>query len=490
MNQGRGDCTSGDPELKTLKMPPLTADLKGKSQYMSNNFEDLVKHEITSSSAGNGLPLEERSEHVTGDNCSSGCWETGVPEESWGCNAEIRGQEESKKAILTSMASQTTDSRISDVRPGTDFENARDLSTTLPNHGSNGNHIECSRANARSDTLQSYIGDARSPVQGIDLSVMSLNNSTATGGAMARPELGSLPFFSPEGTRVSSDQKFFSKPDLSMIANRLDEELEKNDSLDGMPNEEGQLQASELSATTVPQQIVPQTDKHLLPSANDSGPASGQNEAPTRYLWVGNLTISATRAVLQTIFERFGALEDLISFPTRMYAFVTYQSTDSAVKAVESIQGIIIKDVTGEKGMILKFRPEKKVMSFLVDGISKDGSSCRASSTGEYEVEPSPRIWLGNIAPTATAANLQAVLGRFGPLVDAAVFPARIGPLGYAFVKFEKIEDAINAFNTLNNAVVPALSGTKQVKMRYKPVSEGMPVRDAALDALQGTSLA
>jgi RNA recognition motif-containing protein len=74
--------------------------------------------------------------------------------------------------------------------------------------------------------------------------------------------------------------------------------------------------------------------------------------------------------------------------------------------------------------------------------------------------------------------------------VDAAVFPARIGPLGYAFVKFEKIEDAINAFNTLNNAVVPALSGTKQVKMRYKPVSEGMPVRDAALDALQGTSLA
>ena len=28
--------------------------------------------------------------------------------------------------------------------------------------------------------------------------------------------------------------------------------------------------------------------------------------------------------------------------------------------------------------------------------------------------EPSPRIWLGNIAPTATSKNLHAVLGRQG----------------------------------------------------------------------------
>lgn len=27
--------------------------------------------------------------------------------------------------------------------------------------------------------------------------------------------------------------------------------------------------------------------------------------------------------------------------------------------------------------------------------------------------EPSPRIWLGNIAPTATSKNLHAVLGRW-----------------------------------------------------------------------------
>jgi len=214
--------------------------------------------------------------------------------------------------------------------------------------------------------------------------------------------------------------------------------------------------------------------------------SSNQSDSPTRFLWIGNLTANATRPVLCRIFERFGVLEDLIAFPSRMYAFVTYQSAENAIKAVQTIQGIVIKEITGEKGMIIKYRPEKRAMSYG-DTSSKNSSSGKASSAGEYEVEPSPRIWIGNIAPTATAANLQAVLGRFGPLLDAAVFPARIGPLGYAFVKFERIEDAVSAYNTLNNAVVPALSGTKQVKMRYKPISEGLPARDTTLDALHGS---
>ncbi|KAI8106645.1 hypothetical protein M9434_001299 [Picochlorum sp. BPE23] len=235
--------------------------------------------------------------------------------------------------------------------------------------------------------------------------------------------------------------------------------------------------------------MVPQFSRSLptvgcqgIISSEASMFSSSQSDSPTRFLWIGNLTPMATRPVLCTIFERFGPLEDLIAFPSRMYAFVTYQHTESAVKALQSIQGVVIKDITGEKGMIIKYRPERKAATQLMDE-----SSGRSHAGADVDVEPSPRIWLGNIAPTATAANLQSVLGRFGPLVDAAVFPARIGPLGYAFVKFERLEDAINAYTTLNNAVVPALSGSKQVKMRYKPVTEGVPARDTALDALQAS---
>ena len=226
---------------------------------------------------------------------------------------------------------------------------------------------------------------------------------------------------------------------------------------------------------------VPQNSLHSAGSYGTSG-SEPDRETPTRFLWIGNLTLKATRPMLCNVFERFGLLEDLVAFPGRMYAFVTYQTAESAAKALQSIQGAVIKDITGDKGMVIKYRPERKAC--VHDSESIRGSS---SPLRDMDVEPSPRIWLGNIAPSATAANLQSVLGRFGHLVDAAVFPARIGPLGYAFVKFERIEDAVNAYNTLNNVVVPALSGTKQVKMRYKPVSEGAPARDTTLDALQAS---
>ena len=224
--------------------------------------------------------------------------------------------------------------------------------------------------------------------------------------------------------------------------------------------------------------LVPQPSLSASQSYNNLLNASSPDQ-PTRFLWVGNLTLKATRPQLCAVFEKFGLLEDLVSFPGRIYAFVTYQSIEAAVAAQQALQGVVLKDISADSGLVIKFRPERKVCAHLSEASTAAGNDAEA-------VEPSPRIWLGNISPTATAANLQSVLGRFGTLVDAAVFPARIGPLGYAFVKFERVQDAVNAYNTLNNAVVPALSGSKQVKMRYKPVSEGAP-RDTTLDALQAS---
>lgn len=88
---------------------------------------------------------------------------------------------------------------------------------------------------------------------------------------------------------------------------------------------------------------------------------------------------------------------------------------------------------------------------------------------------PSSRIWLGNIAATATQRCVRQIFGKFGHLTDAAVFPARIGPLGYAFVNFEQVGHAMRAYDTLNNAVVPLLTGNKQLKMRFKPAKVSAP---------------
>ena len=88
---------------------------------------------------------------------------------------------------------------------------------------------------------------------------------------------------------------------------------------------------------------------------------------------------------------------------------------------------------------------------------------------------PSSRIWLGNIAATATQRCVRQIFGKFGHLTDAAVFPARIGPLGYAFVNFEQVGHAMRAYDMLNNAVVPLLTGNKQLKMRFKPAKVSQP---------------
>ena len=63
----------------------------------------------------------------------------------------------------------------------------------------------------------------------------------------------------------------------------------------------------------------------------------------------------------------------------------------------------------------------------------------RQRSEGDAAHVPSARLWLGNISNQATAASVRTAFESFGPVVDAAAFPARIGPLGYAIVVFERV---------------------------------------------------
>jgi RNA recognition motif-containing protein len=277
-----------------------------------------------------------------------------------------------------------------------------------------------------------------------------------------------------------------------------------------------------------------------------SGSSDGDSDAssePTRHLWIGNLGTRTPRAVLKAVFETHGIVEDVVTFPGRMYAFVNFCTTEEAIQATNILQNQVVPELTGDRPLLLKYRPVKKaemhlrslvgdsmldgsdlqhiggLVSSAVGGGHGFGSSGGLSALGNFGSssvaaglrspglvgglmmpgngvnssmlpadldgncsDPSPRIWLGNIAPTATSKTLQAVLGRFGPLTDAAVFPARIGPLGYAFVKFEALEDAIRALETLNNTVVPPLSGSKQLKMRYKPAASGPAGREESMN--------
>lgn len=226
---------------------------------------------------------------------------------------------------------------------------------------------------------------------------------------------------------------------------------------------------------------------------SDAG--SDESLDPTRHLWIGNLGTRTPRAILKSLFEGHGIVDDVVTFPGRMYAFVNFRTTEEAIAAVSALQDQVVPELTGDRRLLIKYRPAKKAAAHLRALGCGDAEAAKEGfafgGRGDLDrdgnsTKPSPRIWLGNIAPTATSRSLHAVLGRFGQLSDAAVFPARIGPLGYAFVKFEALEDAVRAFEALNNTVVPPLSGSKQLKMRYKPASDGPAGRDDTCDPSKG----
>jgi hypothetical protein len=69
-----------------------------------------------------------------------------------------------------------------------------------------------------------------------------------------------------------------------------------------------------------------------------AGSGSDLGRAPSRHLWLGNLHARLSRALLRQVFEAYGAVEDVVTFPGRMYAFVNFKHADDAQTAAEALQ--------------------------------------------------------------------------------------------------------------------------------------------------------
>jgi hypothetical protein len=55
-------------------------------------------------------------------------------------------------------------------------------------------------------------------------------------------------------------------------------------------------------------------------------------------LWLGNLHQRLPRSVLRSVFERYGPVDDVVTFPGRMYAFVNFKEPADAAHAAEAVQ--------------------------------------------------------------------------------------------------------------------------------------------------------
>ncbi len=57
----------------------------------------------------------------------------------------------------------------------------------------------------------------------------------------------------------------------------------------------------------------------------------------SKHLWLGNTAGKLSRQLLRVLFEQYGSVEDVVTFPGKPFAFVHYRQPEDASKALEAL---------------------------------------------------------------------------------------------------------------------------------------------------------
>eukprot|EP00200_Dunaliella_tertiolecta_P014577 CAMPEP_0202392458 /NCGR_PEP_ID=MMETSP1127-20130417/92384_1 /ASSEMBLY_ACC=CAM_ASM_000462 /TAXON_ID=3047 /ORGANISM="Dunaliella tertiolecta, Strain CCMP1320" /LENGTH=2142 /DNA_ID=CAMNT_0048994965 /DNA_START=157 /DNA_END=6583 /DNA_ORIENTATION=+ len=108
--------------------------------------------------------------------------------------------------------------------------------------------------------------------------------------------------------------------------------------------------------------------------------ASNSGGRMSKHLWLGNLNTKVPRSVLKAVFEHFGAVEDVVTFPGRMYAFVNFRNSEEAKRAVATLNDREVSPITGQRKLVIKFRPSKKALGKSADGPGAEAAAAAAAA--------------------------------------------------------------------------------------------------------------
>lgn len=100
-------------------------------------------------------------------------------------------------------------------------------------------------------------------------------------------------------------------------------------------------------------------------------------DIPSKHLWLGNLNTKLQKSVLKSVFEVYGPIDDIVTFTGRMYAFVNFLNHEDAQKAAKELDNKEITSLTGNRKLVIKFRPNRKALGRVGDlmpGVNADGT--------------------------------------------------------------------------------------------------------------------
>ncbi|GAA5823754.1 hypothetical protein JCM11251_003281 [Rhodosporidiobolus azoricus] len=186
------------------------------------------------------------------------------------------------------------------------------------------------------------------------------------------------------------------------------------------------------------------------------------------HLFVGDLSPEVNDSVLQQAFQAFGSLSDarvmwdMNTGKSRGYGFLAFRDRTDAEQAIQTMNG----EWLGSRAIRVNYANQKNNQSGGNASGMGGGSGMSGSMGGGgagYSATPSSyeavvaqsgptntTIYVGNLVPYATQADLIPLFQGFGYIVEIRMQPDR----GFAFVKLDSHENAANAIVNLNGAMV------------------------------------
>ncbi|GAA5842001.1 hypothetical protein JCM9279_002752 [Rhodotorula babjevae] len=177
------------------------------------------------------------------------------------------------------------------------------------------------------------------------------------------------------------------------------------------------------------------------------------------HLFCGDLSPEVTDSVLQKAFEAFGSLSDarvmwdMNTGKSRGYGFLAFRDRTDAEQAINSMNG----EWLGSRAIRVNWANQKNnsgggggapPMGGAGGGYGSGGASYEAVLT---QAPPSnTTIYVGNLVPYATQADLIPLFQGFGYIAELRMQPDR----GFAFVKLDSHENAANAIVNLTGTMV------------------------------------
>ncbi|BGP26575.1 polyadenylate-binding protein [Rhodotorula toruloides] len=183
------------------------------------------------------------------------------------------------------------------------------------------------------------------------------------------------------------------------------------------------------------------------------------------HLFVGDLSPEVNDSVLQKAFQAFGSLSDarvmwdMNTGKSRGYGFLAFRDRTDAEQAIQTMNG----EWLGSRAIRVNWANQKNNQGGgggpgggMGGPVGGGGSSGYSGTPSSYDavVAQAPSynstIYVGNLTPYTTQADLIPLFQGFGYIVEIRMQPDR----GFAFVKLDTHENAANAIVNLTGTMV------------------------------------